>query len=393
MTSTPSLSVLVLDDEDGIRYLLQMELEDRGFKVIACGSLTSALAVMQQEECIDIALLDLRLGDGSGMDALKALHERFPQAPAIIMTGHGTKSVILEALKLGVFDYLEKPFSVKDDLVPVLQRAQAVARLAQENSALHLELKHNAKLVALGEISAVVMHDIRGPLSIIQLCCEDLAEEEASGESVATAVLDGHVKQIERSCSRIQTLCDRLRVFSRDDASEQDAYAGLKEMIEAALYLVKRKTRDLGVEVLAEIPGFLENVKILCPQNGFEQALMNLMSNACDAMEKTSSKKLTIDVKANAESLSICVVDTGVGMSAETLLKISQSFFTTKSANGGTGLGVKIARDVSEKMSGSLVITSTEGQGSCFEIRVPIFRVFSSDGHVFKLGGAEDGAA
>ncbi len=372
-----ALTVLIVEDDETIRTLLQMELEEQGFTVVLCSGKVEAQQRLDEGVPIDVALLDLRLGDGSGMDVLKSLHNRNARTPVIMMTGHGNKNVILEALKLGVFDYLEKPFSVREDLFPVLWRAQSVAMLARENSALLSEARHQAKLAALGEVSAMVMHDIRGPLSTIQLSCEDMLEEAAEAAALSLDSLKSHVEVIDKSCQRIQRMVEHLRAFSRNDAQESSCDASIQEIADAALFLVQRKVRDLKVDVKKEIAPALLGATLFCPQNGMEQALMNLLSNACDAMSgcQTRSLLLKADVSECGEYFQFTVSDTGIGMSAQTIEKLYQAYFTTKESGRGTGLGVKITRDTVERLGGGLLVSSTEGVGSSFVIRIPVARL------------------
>jgi signal transduction histidine kinase len=375
-----ALTVLVVDDEDSIRMLLQMELEDRGFHVLQCGSHAEAEKVLTSGATFDIVLLDLRLGDGTGMDLLKRIHDSNRRVPVIMMTGHGNKAVVLEALKLGVFDFLEKPFSVRDDLFPVISRAQVIALLARENAAMQQEMKHNARLAALGEVSAVVMHDIRGPLSSILLCCEDMAEEAQDTGSLSVDSVKTRVGQISRSCTRIQTLVERLRSFSRQDCSESETWEDLEEIIDSALYMVTRKIRDCHVGVTKLVSEKSRGVVVLAPRNGLEQALMNLFSNACDAMAEVTLRTLTVGIDIDHQNLILSVSDTGTGMSAETMEKMKQAFFTTKSAAQGTGLGVKIVRETAAALGGRLLVNSSLGVGSSFAICIPLERVRDATG-------------
>jgi signal transduction histidine kinase len=375
-----ALTVLVVDDDDSIRSLLQMELEDRGFGVIQCASQNEAVSVIGTEATIDIILLDLRLGDGTGMEVLKQVHESKRKIPVIMMTGHGNKGVVLEALKHGVFDFLEKPFSVRDDLFPVISRAEALALLSRENNAMLAEMKHNAKLVALGEISAVVMHDIRGPLSSILMCCDDMLEEAEHAGSLSAETVGVRATQIVRSSTRIESLVERLRSFSRQDCNEVETWEDLGEIIDSAVYLASRKIRDLQVGVSKTVSESCRGIKVLCPRNGLEQALMNLFSNACDAMNESVIRKMIVHVENDEQDLLLSVSDTGTGMSPETMEALKQAFFTTKGASEGTGLGVKIVRDVAAAIGGRLSVCSTLGVGSTFVICIPLCRAQGADG-------------
>ncbi len=384
-----NITILVVEDEETIRELLEIEMQELGFDVVLSGSVENAIAVLNSEKSVDIGLVDLWLGDGSGMDVLKHFHLRHPGIPVVLMTGHGNKSVILEAFKLGAFDYLEKPFSVKDDLIPVLGRAEGTVVLTKKNAFLQAELGHSAKLAAMGELSAIILHDIRGPLSSIQLCCEDIVEEAKCKGVLSHIEIADRTAPILDGCARIGKMAAHLRGFSRADGKEAEVVASVKELVDCSLYLVKKKVRDGKIVLVKNISDSLLNSSLKCDKNSLEDAIMNLCSNACDAMQDTSKKTMTVSVHLSSEFVEISVADTGTGMSPEIILKLEKSYFTTKPAGKGTGIGVKIVRDAALRMGGVLKITSEIGVGSVFSICLPIARL--SDGSSESSENAKNG--
>lgn len=104
----PAATVLVVDDEAGVRFFLEELLTRDGHRVVAVDSGEAALAVMQAQE-FDLALLDLRLRGIGGMQVLAALRQNSPDTVAIMLTGHGSIESAIEALRQGAHDYLFKP--------------------------------------------------------------------------------------------------------------------------------------------------------------------------------------------------------------------------------------------------------------------------------------------
>jgi len=102
--------VLIVDDEPGIRTALCSILGDEGFDTIATGSGAEALA-LYQERRPDVVFLDIWLPDRDGLETLRALRQADPAAAVIMMSGHGTPSTAVKAIKLGAYDFLEKPLS------------------------------------------------------------------------------------------------------------------------------------------------------------------------------------------------------------------------------------------------------------------------------------------
>lgn len=119
--------ILVVDDEQTLRYFLRLNLQEQGYNVSEAADGTTALQLIEHNQ-FDIALLDLRLTDMSGLDILRHLRQHAPQTNVIILTAHATLDSAIEALRQGAHDYLLKPFNTSDLLTSV---ADALARQAE----------------------------------------------------------------------------------------------------------------------------------------------------------------------------------------------------------------------------------------------------------------------
>ena len=111
-------SVLIVEDDTRLMQCLARAMEVRGFKVTVARSVCDGLAEIQLS-ALDYAVVDMRLGDGCGLDVVAALKRRRPNARAIILTGYGNIETAVRAVKLGAVDYLTKPVDA-DDIVSAL---------------------------------------------------------------------------------------------------------------------------------------------------------------------------------------------------------------------------------------------------------------------------------
>ena len=102
--------LLVVDDEASIREFLKDYAGFSGFRVVACSSGTEALAYLDRQ-AVDLALVDLRMPQIDGLEVIRAIRQKAPQCQVVLMSGVGTISTAVEAIKLGARDYLEKPFN------------------------------------------------------------------------------------------------------------------------------------------------------------------------------------------------------------------------------------------------------------------------------------------
>ena len=125
--------ILIVDDEAFIRENLERILVEDGYRPHSTESPEKAVEQVSEEE-IDLVLLDLNLGDKSGLDVLREMREIDPDLLVIIITGYGTVESAVEALKMGAYDYIKKPF--KADAI------RLIVKLALETQSLRREVRH-----------------------------------------------------------------------------------------------------------------------------------------------------------------------------------------------------------------------------------------------------------
>lgn len=172
------------------------------------------------------------------------------------------------------------------------------------------------------------------------------------------------------SAIRIKRIVDDLKTFSRQDSIDMSEIVDINSSINAAVRLttnlVKKSTDHFNVELdnnLLQIKGNLQRM---------EQVLINLIQNACYALE---TKKDGIFVRTkfdeNEYKIIIEVQDEGCGMESETLKKITDPFFTTRRESGGTGIGLSISARIVEEHGGKLEFKSKPGSGTLARITFP----------------------
>src|SRR5579863_5914258 len=119
--------LLVVDDEQGVRYSIRRVLEGNGIEVVTAATGAEGLSMLREHEP-DVVILDLQLPDRSGLEVFREIQKADPRRPVIFVTAHGTTETAIEAMKGGAFDYLVKPVDLAK-LSHVLDRAYEAARL------------------------------------------------------------------------------------------------------------------------------------------------------------------------------------------------------------------------------------------------------------------------
>ncbi|MGD0724135.1 MAG: sigma-54 dependent transcriptional regulator [Spirochaetia bacterium] len=127
-------SILIIDDEPGIRTVLRDVLEDEGYTVLAAEDGAQGLAELAAST-VDLVFLDVWLPNMGGIDVLKRIREQFPDVEVIMISGHANISLAVQATKMGAFDFLEKPLSL-DRTMTVVRNAIAIEDLRRENRTL-----------------------------------------------------------------------------------------------------------------------------------------------------------------------------------------------------------------------------------------------------------------
>ena len=130
--------ILIVDDEPDIRMLVDGILDDEGYETRQAGNAEAALAAFRERRP-SLVVLDVWLQGSSldGIDVLRAMHGEEPEVPVVMISGHGTIETAVQAIQIGAYDFIEKPFQ-SDRLLLVVRRALEAARLAQENAELRL---------------------------------------------------------------------------------------------------------------------------------------------------------------------------------------------------------------------------------------------------------------
>ena len=216
------------------------------------------------------------------------------------------------------------------------------------------EMEHASRLVTIGEMVSSISHEIRNPLTIIAgkaAYYKMLATKGTIESAIITKEADIIIKMVERISKIIQTT---LR-FSRGEQDSQIKPVSLGQIIEDATALTASKLKIETVELRVSQNDFLDQT-IECHPLQISQVIVNLLSNAIDAMEGQAEKWIAIDVKDYGDKFHLLVSDGGPGIPADLKEKIMQPFFTTKGADKGTGLGLSISQNIMSNHMGSLTL-------------------------------------
>jgi signal transduction histidine kinase len=249
------------------------------------------------------------------------------------------------------------------------------------------------KMASLGILTAGVAHEINNPANFSHAGAQVLADELAQFRDFLLALSDddtdpelmnilnarmaqmtARIDTIIEGTTRIKVLVQDLRMFSRLDQAEKKPVP-IADNVASTVTLVHTQYADIA-RIRCDLAA---NPVLECWPAQLNQVFMNLIVNACQAIQERQRRTgsgvpglLHIRSRIDGGNLLIEFEDSGCGMPDNILARIFEPFFTTKKVGEGTGLGLSISFGIIEKHHGDIRVTSTEGNGSCFTVVLPL---------------------
>jgi PAS domain S-box-containing protein len=267
-----------------------------------------------------------------------------------------------------------RSFSIYNDKGEFV-RTFSILRDIRKLKELQKSLIHASRLAAIGELASGIAHDINNPLTVI-LLCNEMAMRILSSCSVKDPQIENcksHLQDIHKASDAIRKLVDHLRNFARG-ITEKYELVDLYNPISDAIFMAKSKIMKSGATVQSKV--IKGKHYAMGSPNQLEQVFVNLIGNACDAVENRPVKEIVISISSAVRDEINCwkidVTDTGVGIPPEIQEDIFHAFFTTKPKGKGTGLGLSICRGIVRDHKGEITVQSEVGKGTTFSVYLPV---------------------
>jgi PAS domain S-box-containing protein len=266
--------------------------------------------------------------------------------------GDGTYAAILDR-GIAIRDAQNRPQRMIGVMVDITERKKLETAMIQSE-----------KMAGIGQFAAGVAHDINNPIAVILGFSQSLIPRYAEGDPLMMPL-----KAMEREALRCKALVQTLLAFSRNQKSEVTiTLQDLPKVTDEALALVVTLARSKKVELKRIFEKDLPPIPMDSQQ--IQQVIINLCTNAIDAMP--SGGTITLGLAKQEDAVVISVTDTGTGIPPEVRERMFEAFFTTKEVGKGTGLGLSLISDIVKKHQGKINVQSDMGRGTTFTISLPI---------------------
>ena len=311
-----------------------------------------------------------------------------PDAVRSAMTTYGAAAMLCLPLVIKgkpfgtvtIYDTLEaRHFQPQESSLASALMAQAAAAI--ENARLYRDLEQSltelkqtqaslvqaARLSTMGELAAVVAHQINNPLTTVMVDAEIMLQDMAPQNPLYEGLT-----AIYRSGQRAHAVVKRLlSMVRRREPGDPLQWVAVHDTLHHTLDLVtthiERNKVKLRIELDESQPAYVQ-----APPGHLEDLWLNLLLNARDALVNMPGATIGVRTRRSGDQLEVSIWDNGPGIQPEHVEHLFEAFFTTKPAGEGTGLGLYICRQIVDQCQGTIQVETAPGKGTCFWITLPV---------------------
>ncbi|MEM7371998.1 MAG: response regulator [Bacteroidota bacterium] len=387
---TIPIKILVVDDEADMQELVKWQfrrgIKKKQYEFQYALSGLQALEILKADSEIDIILLDINMPEMDGLTMLGKVKETALMLKTIMVTAYGNMNNIRAAMNGGAFDFVTKPINITDlkttiakafdELIQLKEGADAQRQLPITQQALEETDQKARFLEELDEVKSRfftnISHEFRTPLTVIQGMSDQILSNPDKW-------IRKGPKMIRRNTDQLLDLVNQILDLRKLEAGQLslhleqiEAGAFIRHLTESFQPLAENKDISLtSVPSVEEIWMDLDTEKLI-------RIMSNLLSNAIKFTPSGEqiSVKIMKDKGKDLSTAFVEVSDTGIGIPAARLPQIFDRFYQVDSSSTrkqeGTGIGLALCKELVHLMGGEILVESEEGQGTRFQIGIPI---------------------
>lgn len=358
--------ILVIDDEDWLREMVQLALEQKGFQVVQAESGASGIE-LARNQLPDLILCDVNMAKMDGYGTLASLRADPVTAaiPLILMTGLADNAGMRHGMELGADDYLPKPFTLEGLYGAVEARLRKLKTVRQEAEKKLAELRDN--------ISLMLPHELRTPLNGILAYGQILSTDAVSLSPGEVAEMG---RDIFESGRRLERLIENFLIYAQLELLAADsmkvAALGMKRMEHAAaLVEAHARAQALQADRAADLLLDLADGSLAIAEDCLARIVDELVQNAFKF--SPGGTNVRVGMTDFPEFMVLTISDAGRGFSTDHVKRVGayMQFERKLHEQQGLGLGLSIAKRLIELHGGSLTIQSRRGISTSMTVRLP----------------------
>jgi len=373
MLNKNQISILIADDEEDIRDVFEIALQDIGYTVFLAENGEKAFEIFKSKKP-DIVITDIKMPVMDGIALLKQIKRENPATEVLMITGHGDMDLTIRSLKHDAMDFITKPVNV--DILEIavekaVEKIVAKQKLLEYTQKLELLILEKSKLAdhlsSLGLMLGTISHNIKGLLTNldggIYMARSGLKNKDNKTTEEGLDLLEQAVGRINKMIMDI-LLSSKERKLNRTAIDTNSFIDQIKKNIEL-------KLKGTKITFKCTIPHCPET--IYADEEFLMAALINILDNAIDAcLADTQIKdhEIGFEISRIKDQWLIYIHDNGCGMDSQTKEKLFDLFFSSKSTKG-TGFGLYISRSIVQQHDGSIHVASVKGKETRFQITLP----------------------
>ncbi len=230
--------------------------------------------------------------------------------------------------------------------------ALALGRNLTDRFLLERNLVAASRLKSLEQIASGVCHEVNNPLAIISACSKRLKVMSQKLQDCENDVIRTS-QWIDQAVERISYIVQSLYILAHEESRTDSQTVNIVEAIDGALFLFRENLKKHAIELIED---YRKDPRILVAgsRSQLSRAILNLISNSYDAVLARDNPWIKISLELDETRLRVKVIDSGPALEQDTILKLSQPFFTTKKLGKGAGLGLSVASAIAESHHGRL---------------------------------------
>src|SRR5437588_1223860 len=328
--------ILLVDDDTALLQALphMVALRIHGVQVDTSDSAPGALKQVQEHD-YDAIVSDIRMPEMDGLELLTKIQELRPEVPTLLITGHADQALIIQALRGGAYDFIQKPID-RVYFVAALHRAIQVRQLRRQIQEQQRALELHAQTL------------------------EQLVEQRTHELLVTSEAMDALVRDL-LDCSLIKS-------------NEFILHSARCNLVELCQQVLDAYTAGAGLTLTFDCGG--EPVEVDIDRDRMSQVLIHLLSNA--RKYSPAGSPITITLHQSGDKAIVSVRDMGIGIAVEQLPHIFEQFYRMPEVEvqagirPGVGLGLYLSQHIVERHGGHIEVQSSLGEGSTFSVILPL---------------------